>query len=118
MSANDFDGDEDEDLSPEQWLVEYSMFGDVLSINCVQEPDDFLSVRRIGDTDHVAEGVEPVVSLVMHVEQVHAQDGFIMTNVMLNAKGARVLAAHLMNAADEIDGFKAMFNIVSNVGEE
>ena len=118
MSANDFDGDEDEDLSPEQWLAKAGMLGDVLSINCVQEPDDFLSVRRIGDTDHVAEGVEPVVSLVMHVEQFHAQDDFIMANIMLNAKGARVLAAHLMNAADEIDGFKAMFNIGSDVGEE
>lgn len=116
MSADDFD--EDEDFNPEQWLAEAGLLGDVLSIHCMQEPDDFLSVRRIGDTEHAAEGMEPVVSLVTHVEQAHAQDGFVMTSVMLSAEGARVLAAHLMNAADEIDGFKAMFDIGSKVEEE
>lgn len=116
MSADDFD--EDEDFSPEQWLAQAGLLGDVLNLHCMQEPDDFLSVRRIGDSEHAGENIDPVVSFVTHVEQAHAQDGFVMASVMLSAEGARVLAAHLMNAADEIDGFKAMFNIGTQGEEE
>lgn len=107
-----------EELTPEQLLEQSGLLGDVLHIHCMQEPDDFLSVRRIGDAEHATDEVEPVVSFVIHVDKAHAQDNFIITSVMLGAEGARVLAAHLMNAADEIDGFTAMFNLESRMEGE
>lgn len=112
--SNEFDDfdDDDETMTPEEYLAEHGLLGDMLSITCAQEPDDYMTIRRIGDTEHqIDEEVPPVVSLVTFVEQANATEGHISGGIMLTAEGARVVAAHLLNAADEIDGFKAMFNI-------
>ena len=109
--------DWDEEKSPEEILEERGLLGDMLKISCIQEPDDFMTIRRIGDTANANEVMEPVVSLITFVEQANAQDDRITGGIMLTAEGARVVAAHLLNAADEIDGFKAMFNITNNTGE-
>jgi hypothetical protein len=115
MSEEFYNYEDDDDFkSAEQYLEDQGLLGDMLSITCAQVPDDFMTVRRIGDAEHSVEGAEPVISIITFVAEVHAVDNHISGGVMLTAEGARVVAAHLLNAADEIDGFHAMFNITNN----
>ena len=108
-----FDQEDDEDgnnfQEAEQRLQDLGLIGTVLQLGCAQVEGDFLSVRRIGDVEHAVENLEPVVSVMLHISEVTAIEGLISGGVMLTAEGARVLAAHLLNSADEIDGFHAMF---------
>lgn len=111
--SDEFYNYEDDERTPEEILADHGMLGDMLKITCAQEPDDYMTIRRIGNTESATEDLEPVVSVITFVEQAHATDNFISGGIMLTAEGARVVAAHLLNAADEIDGFQAMFNITT-----
>jgi len=118
---SEFFNQEDDDLDyseAEKRLEEAGLLGSTLILGCAQVEDDFLAVRRIGDVEHAEGDLEPVVSLMVHTGEVAAADGLISGGIMLSAEGARVLAAHLMNAADEIDGFQAMFQFSTGEGVE
>ena len=109
-----YEDDDDDVQSTEEYLEAQGLLGDLLSITCAQAPEDYMTVRRIGDNEHAVEDVEPVISIITYVAEAHGVDNRISGGVMLTAEGARVVAAHLLNAADEIDGFHAMFNITNN----
>ena len=111
----EYDEDDFTQDEMEAHLQEQGLIGDTLVINCAQVEDDYMTIRRIGTIEAAAEadveGLEPVVSLMCHVAEVVAVDGHVVSGVMLTAEGARVVAAHLLNSADEIDGFQHMFDI-------
>lgn len=115
MSDNDyFDPNE---IDPEEFLRESGLLGQEFIVHCNEEPDDFLTLRRIGN-NKVEEVYEAVISLVTHVDEASAGENKITGGVMLTPHTARITAAALMNAADEIEGFNTMFKIVNGDADE
>ena len=97
------------DEDPEDFLREEGLIGDTFILYCDEEPSDFLTLRRVGVKQD--DNTEAIISLISHMSEVQAKNDKISGGIILTSQTARVLAAALINAADEIDGFKAMFNL-------
>ncbi len=98
-------------MEADEFLQAHGLLGQEIKVHCEQEPSDFLTIRRIGsnvDTD-----MDAVISLVTQVSETSAANNKITGGVMLTAATARIVAASLLNAADEIEGFMTMFRIVT-----
>ena len=103
--------DHEEEMEADEYLESHGLLGKEVRVHCEQEPSDFLTIRRIGsniDTD-----MDAVISLVTQVSETSAANNKITGGIMLTPATARVIAASLLNAADEIEGFTTMFKIVT-----
>ena len=106
---NQAEYDEDNENPIEAEIV---LNGTSLEIHCVEEMTDFLLVQNIPvefTTD--PDSLIPLVSVSLFSGAATAVDDSIVSNVMLTTSGARMVAAHLLNLADRIDGFTSLFNI-------
>ena len=86
--------------------------GSTLEIHCVEEISDFLVVQNIpveftADPDSLI----PLVSVSLFAGAATAVDDSVVTNVMLTPSGARIVAAHMLNLADKIEGFVSLLYI-------
>lgn len=102
--SQEFDEDD-----PESFLRAQGLIGDTFILHCDEDPSDFLTLRRVGmksDSNNDA-----IISLVSYMTEVQAKEDKISGGIILTSETARVLAAALINAADEIDGFQTMFRL-------
>ena len=112
MKDDFFNQEEYDDENENPIEAEIVLNGSSLEIHCVEDGDDFLLVQNIpveftSDPDNLV----PLVSVSTFSGAATAVDDSIVSNVMLTTSGARMVAAHLLNLADRIDGFTSLFNI-------
>ena len=112
MTDDFFNQEEYDDDTATPIEAEMTINGSTLEIHCVEEVSDFLVVQNIpveftADPDSLI----PLVSVSLFAGAATAVDDSVVTNVMLTPSGARIVAAHMLNLADKIEGFVSLFNI-------
>jgi hypothetical protein len=103
--------DHEEEMEADEYLQAHGLLGQEIKVHCEQEPSDFLTIRRIGS--NLDTNMDAVISLVTQVSETSAANNKITGGIMLTPATARIVAASLLNAADEIEGFMTMFRIVT-----
>ncbi len=99
--------------------AEIELNGSSLEIHCVEEISDFLLIQNIPvEFSSDPDSLIPLVSVSLFSGAATAVDDSVVSNVMLTPSGARMVAAHLLNLADRIDGFVSLFNIDRVEGDD
>ena len=112
MKDDFFNQAEYDDENDDPIEAEMELNGSSLQIHCVEENSDFLLVQNIPvEFSPDPDSLIPLVSVSLFSGAATAVDDSVVSNVMLTPSGARMVAAHLLNLADRIDGFTSLFNI-------